>query len=224
MKRKVNLIFQLSLFCISLSGIAFKLSLSRNLSGALMQLSYYTLQTNLIVAIVALLNAVFSVKTAKSQITAGLLRIITGGSVLWITVTMTICHLLLSDHYRPRGQALFANNLLHYVIPLLAIIFWLIFEEGKSYRFFYPLLWAVYPLSYAVVSVIRGAITGFFPYWFLNPAAAYPNGIGSYLNLFIFTLVVGLIFIATEYLMVFLNHLHLSGGRFANLFKNNNQI
>jgi hypothetical protein len=66
-----------------------------------MQLSYYTLQTNLIVAIVALLNAVFSVKTAKSQITAGLLRIITGGSVLWITVTMTIYHLLLSDRYRP---------------------------------------------------------------------------------------------------------------------------
>jgi len=78
-----------------------------------MQLSYYALQTNLIVAIVALLNAVFSIRTAKSQITAGLLSIITGGSVLWITVTMTIYHLLLSDHYWPRGQALFANNLLH---------------------------------------------------------------------------------------------------------------
>lgn len=206
-KRKSRLIAELSVLGLSLLGVVLQLSLSRRPSDALAQFSYYTLQTNFIVSIVAFANVVFDCRRQETPRADKLLRILTGGSVLWITVTMTVYHFLLSGYYRPEGLALIANNLLHYITPSAAIICWLLFEEKSSYKFFYPVLWAIYPLTYAVGAVIRGSLTGFYPYWFLNPADEYPEGIGSFGNLFIFISVVSVMFILAGYLMILVNHL-----------------
>ncbi|PIJ60731.1 hypothetical protein V513_12665 [Mesotoga sp. H07.pep.5.3] len=55
------------------------------------------------------------------------------------------------------------------------------------------------PSGYAAVSVGRNALSGFYPYWFLNPSAEYHARIGSYTNLMIFILPVGTIFVAIDY-------------------------
>jgi len=206
-KNERKLISGLSVLFVAVLGVVMQLLLSRRPSEAFAQFNYYTLQTNLIVSIVAFLNIVSDWKGWKSHKVGEVLRILNGGSVLWITVTMTIYHLFLSGYYRPEGIALIANTLLHYVTPVAAIIHWAIFEERSSYRSFYPLLWVLYPFGYAAVSVVRGELNGFYPYWFLNPSSEYPAGIGSYTNLFVFILSVGAIFVVIGYLMVLLNHL-----------------
>jgi len=206
-KKKARLIAELSVLSLSLLGIVSQLSLSKRPSDALAQFSYYTLQTNLIVLIVAFVNIVFDGRRQESRGVDKVLRILTGGSVLWITVTMSVYHFLLSGYYQPEGLALIANNLLHYITPSAAMICWLLFEERSSYELSYPILWAMYPLAYAVVAVIRGSFTDFYPYWFLNPADEYPQGIGSFANLFIFILVVSVAFVLAGYLMILVKHL-----------------
>ncbi|MDI9368068.1 MAG: Pr6Pr family membrane protein [Mesotoga sp.] len=207
--KKARLISELSVLSLSLLGVVLQLSLSKSPSDAIAQFSYYTLQTNLIVFAVAFANVVFDGRRQESPRVDGTLRILTGGSVLWITVTMTVFHFLLSGYYRPEGLALIANSLLHYITPTAAVIGWLLFEEKSSYKSFYPILWTMYPLAYAVVAIIRGSFTGFYPYWFLNPADEYPQGIGSFANLIIFILVVGVAFVLAGYLMILINRLSL---------------
>jgi len=112
---------------------------------------------------------------------------------------MTVYHFLLSGYYRPEGLALMASNLLHYITPSAAIICWLLFEEKSPCELSYPILRAMYPLAYAVLAVIRRSFAGFYPYWFLNPADEYPQGIGSFANLFIFISVVSVAFVLAGY-------------------------
>lgn len=206
-KRKSRVIAELSVLGLSILGVILQLSLSKRLSDAIAQFSYYTLQTNLIVSIAAFGNVVFDGRRQESPEVDRILRIMTGGSALWIMVTMIVYHFLLSGYYRPDGLALIANSLLHYITPSAALVCWLLFEEKSSYELSYPILWAMYPLAYAAVAIIRGSLTGFYPYWFLNPSAEYPQGIGSFANLLIFILVVSVVFILAGYMMILINHL-----------------
>jgi len=201
---RITSIFRWSLFVSALSGILLQLFLVGNVCGALNIFSYYTIQTNLFVAIVIALEiAVDSRRAGDCKI----LRILTGGVILWIMVTAVIYHFLLSTFYKPSGLALLANILLHYVTPLMMLIYWIFFEKKVRYRSFYPLVWALYPLFYALVSIVRGMMTGFYPYWFLNPGAPYPSGIGSVWNLLLFIIVIASLFVVAGYLLIFLKKL-----------------
>jgi hypothetical protein len=62
-----------------------------------------------------------------------------------------------------------ANVILHYVTPLLWLGMWLAAPDGKpKWR---DLGWAVLPPAlYAAYAFGRGAIDGWYAYWFLNPA------------------------------------------------------
>ena len=197
---RIASVFRWALLVSSLSGILLQLFLIGDVRAALNVFSYYTVQTNLFVAIVIALEIALNSRRVGDH---EILRILTGGVTLWIIVTASVYHFLLSSFYRPSGLALLANVLLHYVTPLLMMIYWLFFEKKVRYRSFYPLIWAFYPLLYALVSIVRGTITGFYPYWFLNPGAPYPSGIGSIWNLLLFILVVSAIFVAFGYLFVF---------------------
>ena len=201
---RIASIFRWLLLVSALSGILLQLFLIGNVRGALNMFSYYTIQTNLFVVIAMVLDiAVDSRRIGDREI----LRILPGGVTLWIMVTSVVYHFLLSPFYKPSGLALLANTLLHYVTPVMMLIYWLFFEKKVLYRSFYPLIWALYPLFYALVSIVRGTITGFYPYWFLNPGAPYPSGIGSVLNLLLFILIVALLFVAAGYLFIFLKKL-----------------
>ncbi|MBN2253747.1 MAG: hypothetical protein JW701_08610, partial [Kosmotogaceae bacterium] len=95
-KRKSRVIAELSVLGLSILGVILQLSLSKRLSDAIAQFSYYTLQTNLIVSIAAFGNVVFDGRRQESPEVDRILRIMTGGSALWIMVTMIVYHFLLS--------------------------------------------------------------------------------------------------------------------------------
>ena len=86
-KNERKLISGLSVLFVAVLGVVMQLLLSRRPSEAFAQFNYYTLQTNLIVSIVAFLNIVSDCKGWKSHKVGEVLRILNGGSVLWVTVT-----------------------------------------------------------------------------------------------------------------------------------------
>jgi hypothetical protein len=60
---------------------------------------------------------------------------------------------------------------LHYVTPVAVVADWVVAPAYLSGS--YPRIvgtWLIYPLVYCAGSMVRGAITGWFPYPFLHPA------------------------------------------------------
>ncbi len=87
---------------------------------------------------------------------------------LYILVVMVVYYALLAKIHNPVGLNAITNIGLHFLIPVLYIFDWLIFalKDKLSYRTL-P-WWVVYPVVYGGFNIIRGAMTGFYPYPFIN--------------------------------------------------------
>jgi hypothetical protein len=70
------------------------------------------------------------------------------------------------------------NMVLHYIIPAVALVDFLIDRPKRALSFKKALMWLLFPVLYVTYALTRGAMTGWYPYPFLNPAT---NGYGSVL-------------------------------------------
>lgn len=61
------------------------------------------------------------------------------------------------------------NEIIHTYAPILAAIDYLISIKAFRIRLRSFLLVAVFPLTWLVLSIIRGTMTNWWPYWFINP-------------------------------------------------------
>jgi hypothetical protein len=168
--------FQVLIVFLSLSGIAVNLWLAPTTSARLNSFSYYTIQSNLLVA-AALLLGMRYLWSGKPE-PQGLV-VFKSGALLWILVTGIVFALLLSGLWQPQGAMAYVNLSLHYLAPAGMLLKWLLFEPKGRYKLSYLPAWMSYPLAYVIFSWLRGAVTGFYPYWFLNPNDPYPQGAGS---------------------------------------------
>ena len=57
---------------------------------------------------------------------------------------------------------------LHYLVPALVVLFWLAGAPKAGLRFGEPFRWLLYPTAYLIYSWSRGAIDGWYPYFFLD--------------------------------------------------------
>lgn len=130
-------------------------------------LSFFTVQNNILVFI-TLLPSALVLASKKSPRWLDILR---GLSTVYILVVGIGFAVLLSGL---QGVALTAvpwdNTVLHYIIPVALLVDFIIDRPKKRISFKTGLVWIVYPLIYVAYSLIRGAITGWYPYPFLNPA------------------------------------------------------
>lgn len=88
-----------------------------------------------------------------------------------ITFVMVTYHLLLSSQVDPEGIALLTDVLAHYLVPLLFVGYWWFVSPKETLRWRDPLVWLSYPLAYQVHVFVRGALTGFYPYPFVDVAS-----------------------------------------------------
>ena len=83
-------------------------------------------------------------------------------------------HLLLREVWDPQGWQRVADDLLHYAVPIAALLHWLVFPPRERLPATAPLRWLVYPLAYFVWVLARGAWLGTYPYPFVDvPALGY---------------------------------------------------
>lgn len=87
---------------------------------------------------------------------------------VYIAVTAAIYHTLLADLWRPTGLQLLADVMLHTVTPALFLADFLAFPPGEAARWSSAWKALVFPLAYGVWSLIHGALSGFYPYPFLD--------------------------------------------------------
>ena len=109
-------------------------------------------------------------------------------------------HLLLREIWNPQGAAWLADLLLHYAVPAGALAWWWVFPPRARIPATAPGWWLAWPLGYAVYALARGALSGFYPYPFVDVASL---GMGRVLGN-----VAGLciVFLATGFLLRALAH------------------
>ncbi|MFP5079193.1 Pr6Pr family membrane protein [Pedobacter sp. JCM 36344] len=156
--------------------------------------SFYTILTNILVALcltVLLLKPnsrwgnFFSRPNALTAIT------------IYIAVVGILYNLILRQIWNPEGFQRVADELLHVVIPLLFILYWCIFapKAGLGWKNAFP--WLIYPLIYAIYILFRGALSGFYPYPFIDVnALGYNTVLLNSVGLFIGFFLLSLLFIA----------------------------
>ena len=94
---------------------------------------------------------------------------------VYIIVVDVIFYLLLRTVYDPAGLGAVLNVLLHYLMPPLYVLDWLAFTPKQDLRYRQIPYWQIFPIAYAIVIMLRGALTGYYPYPFLD-AGKYGYG------------------------------------------------
>jgi hypothetical protein len=92
------------------------------------------------------------------------------GVMLPIVLVAAVYHFMLSAIWKVTGWEWMFNRGLHYIVPALTVGYWSLFVTKSGFRWSDPLGWLLYPLLYCGVALLRGALTGWFPYPFLDAA------------------------------------------------------
>ena len=91
-----------------------------------------------------------------------------GGIMLAILLVGVVYSLLLAGTQVLTGGDRYANVVMHYAMPVLAPLFWLICVPKGHLRARDPAIWAAYPLAYLAYALVRGGSDGVYPYFFLD--------------------------------------------------------
>ena len=87
---------------------------------------------------------------------------------VYISMVGIAYNIILRSLWDPKGLQLIVDELLHSVIPLFFILYWLIFVPKTELYWKNVFPWLVYPFVYLVFILFRGAFSGFYPYPFIN--------------------------------------------------------
>ncbi|MEM5288876.1 Pr6Pr family membrane protein [Paraburkholderia sabiae] len=77
-------------------------------------------------------------------------------------------NLLLRHLWTPSGWRMLLNESLHTLVPLLVALYWLLFVPRFHLRLRHLLWWLAYPLGYLALTMMRGAMSDFYPYPFID--------------------------------------------------------
>jgi len=138
----------------------------RSLLGSIVFLfSFFTILTNIgaVLVHVSLLSPsgyAWFPAFAGSRLRAGVAVAISLVFIVYATV--------LARLWQPQGLFLLCDVLLHYVTPVLFVLWWLIAGADGSTRWRDISWWMVYPLAYLAYVLLRAPIAGEVPYPFLN--------------------------------------------------------
>lgn len=127
--------------------------------------SYFTILTNLLVALILTLPVIAPDSAAGRWTLQPSVR---ARATLYLVVVGLGYHLLLSAGSTLQGVAAFGNFIVHYIMPVAALLDWLLFAPRGGLRWTDPWRWLRYPLAYFAWTVVHGYAAGWWPYWFLN--------------------------------------------------------
>lgn len=127
--------------------------------------SYFTLDTNLLVALTCTSLIMFPTsrfgKFFSKQTTQAAVAV-------YITIVAVVYNTILRSIWDPQGLQAVVDNLLHTIIPVLYVLYWLFFAEKDRLVWKNAFPWMLYPLIYGVLVIFRGSFSGFYPYPFID--------------------------------------------------------
>jgi hypothetical protein len=139
--------------------------------------SYFTIQSNLLVAITATMLAFRPGRDGR------LFRVLRLDALFGISVTLATYAVLLAPQHDPHGINAATNAGLHYVAPAMTIVGWLAFGPRPRIDEDTVLLALFWPALYIAYTLAHGAASNWYPYPFIDVeqlgyVTALRNGLG----------------------------------------------
>ncbi len=186
MTKRVMIVVRLVLAVAVLVAQVAQLSVSIRLDlGIVNFFSYFTNLSNTIAAVVFIIGAVRLARDVPDTRTWSIVRFCSVVNMVFVGLVFNT--LLAGLDLGPLIP--WVNVTLHMVMPAIVLIDWLVLPPTVRPAWRDAWIGLVFPVVYSVYSLIRGPITGFYPYPFYNPAAV--GGVGG-LVLYLLALIVAL--------------------------------
>jgi hypothetical protein len=205
--RPATALYRLLLALTAAAAVAVDLTLG----SPVRVLSYFTIQSNVLVALVLTLSA-WRAWTARRPLPP----LVTGGTLFYVVIAGLVYHLLLMNEPGTfsmtgptdalTGWPALTNQVLHTVTPIAALLDWLLLTRPAPLGVRHATRWLLYPMTYLAFSLARGELIppgteGRYLYPFLD---AGPLGYKSVLGN---ALLLGLAFYGLALALVALDHL-----------------
>jgi hypothetical protein len=135
---------------------------------------YLTVQSNLAAVVVGASAGVLALRGVAETPAFSTVR----AAVTCFLIVAGIVFGILASQAPGQGYRLdvpWSDQVLHFFLPTFVLIDWLVFPGRQRVR--WRVLWwmLAYPVAWGIVTLIRGRIVGWYPYFFLDPAqAGYP--------------------------------------------------
>ncbi len=150
--------------------ISVQLYMSQGISfagGVIQVLSFFTILTNILVAVDYTFTAISpNSKPGKFFSSTSTLT----ATAVYIGIVGFIYNLVLRNQWNPQGWFKVADTLLHTTSPILFVAFWLIFVPKENLKWQLTYKWLLFPFLYLIYCLMRGQITGLYPYFFVDVA------------------------------------------------------
>ena len=124
--------------------------------------SYFTILSNVLVAITSLTIA------ARADRDTHLWRVLRLNAVVCITLTGIVHWFFLRPLLDLHGADWWADKLLHIVVPVLALVGWMLFGPRGRVDVRDLAASAIFPAVYMVYTLVRGELVGWYPYPFTD--------------------------------------------------------
>lgn len=128
-------------------------------------ISYFTILCNSLIA-VSLTFSAFLPKTTLGKFFSGLS--VKTAIALYIFIVFVVYNTVLRGIWQPTGWQLFLDNMLHVAIPILYILYWFFLVDKGRLSWKNGFYWLIFPFFYLIYSLVRGSMTNWYPYPFLN--------------------------------------------------------
>lgn len=157
-----SLSYDIILAAITWAAIILEFCKSPSIANSL---SYFTIQSNSLVAICLTAIVFFP----SSKIGRFFSKISVQSSVaVYILIVGLIYNFALRSVWKEPMPQLFYNNVLHVITPVFFILRWFLFVKKGSLKWGHAFRWLIYPWCYFLYSLIRGSITSWYPYFFVD--------------------------------------------------------
>lgn len=207
LKKKLSLLFKLLIVFIASYGILLNSGYPNSFEPQMFL--YYTILSNLICLIyfvVVLCQMIHGIISSNEFIENMRVK---GAVIMVITVTMTIYWLVLvpAGFVMGEGSTMWANLIVHLIVPLLVIFDWLLFNRKGGISKNDPVYWIIIPLCYYLFTVMGYFLNvtyvdgSHYPYFFIDSELLGWGTVG--LNVFFLVIV----FLVIGYLVYFTDNM-----------------
>ena len=129
-------------------------------------LSFFTIQSNILCGVVA---AQLAVRPDRDGPAWRALRL---AALCGIAVTGIVYSAVLADIHEPDGAVeTTVNTIVHYVVPVMMVLGWVAFGPRPRIERRTVLLSLLFPVTWLIYSLVRGAIWDWYPYPFVDVTA-----------------------------------------------------
>lgn len=126
--------------------------------------TYFTILSNITVAVI------MTMLWRDPKRTGVVFRTFFVDALLMISITGLIYGVVLAGSAKPQGLEHVTNAVEHYIVPLLVVIVFIVYGPRRLIKVGTVFAALIFPIAWAIFALVRGAIIGAYPYFFLDVA------------------------------------------------------